>query len=223
MSSKKEGVIAIGDIHGCSKTLTILLKRLDSVYGNERTYVFMGDYVDRGPDSKGVIDILINFSKTHNCVFLRGNHDAMLLMAYPKYLLDWFDNGGDATMESYQHGDSSIEIPQEHLRFFVGTQLYYDTPNWFFVHGGIPPKLTIKEAIADESLYSSFLWRRDHLTEENNVWEKTVVFGHTPARSPITGKNMIGIDTGCVYEHFGKLTAVIFPEVDFVQQKRTDF
>lgn len=223
MSSEKAGVIAIGDIHGCSKTLTILLKRLDNAYGDERTYVFLGDYIDRGPDSKGVIDILLTFSESHECIFLRGNHDAMLLMAYPNHLLDWFDNGGAETMESYQHGDSSIEIPQEHLRFFVNTQLYYDTSNWFFVHGGLPPYLTIKEAIVDESLYSSFLWRRDHLSEEDNVWEKTVVFGHTPARTPITGKNMIGIDTGCVYEHFGKLTAVIFPEIDFVQQKRTDF
>lgn len=224
MSSKDLKVIAIGDIHGCAKTIQALLDRLDNIYGTERTYVFLGDYVDRGPDVKTTIDILIAFSKTHTCVFLRGNHDAMLLNAYPKNnLLDWYDNGGDATMESYQKGDPNVKIPLSHLRFFINTKLYFDTPNWLFVHGGLPPYLTIKEALADESLYSSFLWRRDHLSEEDNVWEKTVIFGHTPARSPITEKNMIGIDTGCVYEHFGKLTAVILPEMDFVQQKRIDF
>ena len=224
MSSDKLKAIAIGDIHGCSKTLEALLKRLDEAFGDSREYIFLGDYVDRGPDTKGVIDILIDFAKTHKCVFLRGNHDAMLLMAYPRRdMLDWYDNGGDATMESYQNGDSSINIPQKHLRFFINTKLYYDTPNWFFVHGGLPPDKTIKESIDNRSLWNSFLWRRDHLESEDNVWEKTVIFGHTPARSPITGKNLLGIDTGCVYEHYGKLTAVLLPEMDFVQQKRIDF
>tara|TARA_R110000868_G_scaffold304437_17_gene565313 strand:+ start:45704 stop:46378 length:675 start_codon:yes stop_codon:yes gene_type:complete len=224
MSSEQLKVIAIGDIHGCAKTLKSLLMRLDASYRNTRTYVFMGDYVDRGPDSKSTIDILIEFSKTHTCVFLRGNHDAMLLNSYPKNdFLDWFENGGDATMESYQKGDTSVKIPINHLRFFINTKLYYDTPDWLFVHGGIPPYFTIAEAIKNEELYSSFLWRRDHISEEDNVWEKTVIFGHTPSRSPITEKNMIGIDTGCVYEHLGKLTAVILPEMDFVQQKRIDF
>ncbi|MBO6524176.1 MAG: serine/threonine protein phosphatase [Balneolaceae bacterium] len=224
MSSEHQDVIAIGDIHGCSKTLQALLNRLDEGYGTTRTYVFLGDYVDRGPDSKGVVDILIEFSNSHNCVFLRGNHDAMLLMAYPsKHMLDWFDNGGDATMESYQKGDSSLEIPQNHLRFFTNTKLYHDASRWFFVHGGIPPNITIKEAVATRRLWNSFLWRRDHIEAEDNVWEKTVVFGHTPVRSPITGKNMVGIDTGCVYEHLGKLTAVLLPEMDFVQQTRIDF
>lgn len=224
MSSEHQDVIAIGDIHGCSKTLQALLNRLDNAFGTARTYVFLGDYIDRGPDSKGVIDILIEFSNSHNCVFLRGNHDAMLLMAYPRNrMLDWFDNGGDATMESYQKGDSSIKIPQRHLKFFVNTRLYYDMPKWFFVHGGVPPDITIKEAVSTRAHWNSFLWRRDHIEAADNVWEKTVVFGHTPVRSPITGKNMIGIDTGCVYEHLGKLTAVLLPEMDFVQQKRIDF
>ena len=82
--------------------------------------------------------------------------------------------------------------------------------------------MTTKEALEDEDVYSSFLWQRDHLQTDNN-WEKTVVFGHTPVRQPIVKNNMIGIDTGCVYEQFGKLTAVLLPEIEFVQQKRIDF
>jgi serine/threonine protein phosphatase 1 len=224
MSSEPEGFIAIGDIHGCAKTLTALLDRLHEEFGTTRTYVFVGDYVDRGPDSKSVVDILLKFDKEHDCVFLRGNHDAMLLSSHQgSYMLDWFDNGGDATMESYQKGNPDKKIPLPHLQFFINTKLFHDTEHWFFVHGGVPTDRTIAESIEDESLYSSFLWRRGHIEEEDNKWEKTVVFGHTPVRQPITEKNMIGIDTGCVYESYGKLTAVILPEMDFIQQKRIDF
>ncbi|NBW70053.1 MAG: serine/threonine protein phosphatase, partial [Bacteroidetes bacterium] len=70
--------MAIGDIHGCLKTLKALLKDLISEFGRERTFIFLGDYVDRGPDSKGVIDFLLEFRTEYNCIFLRGNHDAML-------------------------------------------------------------------------------------------------------------------------------------------------
>lgn len=224
MNADTEGYIAIGDIHGCAKTLQALLERLHSEFGTSRRYVFLGDYVDRGPDSKSVIDILIQFDKTHDCVFLRGNHDAMLLSSHKgRYMLDWYDNGGDATMESYQKGDPDKNIPRRHLKFFIDTELFLDTEHWFFVHGGVPTDRTIAESIKDESLYSSFLWRREHIEAEDNKWEKTVVFGHTPVRSPITGKNMLGIDTGCVYESYGKLTAAILPENDFIQQKRIDF
>ncbi len=224
MSSPPLEKIAIGDIHGCIKTLEALLHRLVGVFGDSREYIFLGDYVDRGPDSKAVVDMLLDFSKTHPCVFLRGNHDAMFMNSYSKRdLLDWFDYGGDATMESYQKGDPDTKIPTHHLQFFADTRLYYDTPNWLFVHGGMPPHQTISEALEDESQYSSFLWRRDHIVEEDNIWEKTVVFGHTPTRTPLVGKNMIGIDTGCVYPHFGKLTALLLPEMEFIQQQRLDF
>jgi len=224
MTDTVNGYIAIGDIHGCAKTLKVLLERLDREFGTSRTYVFLGDYVDRGPDSKGVVETLIAFERTHPCVFLRGNHDAMLLSSHQgNFMLDWFDNGGDATMESYQHGDPEKKIPRNHIEFFINTRLFLDTERWLFVHGGIPTNISVAEAIADESLYSSFLWRRDHIGTTETKWEKTVIFGHTPVRTPITAESMIGIDTGCVYENYGKLTAVILPENEFIQQSRIDF
>tara|TARA_Y100001935_G_scaffold224416_1_gene200601 strand:+ start:4849 stop:5532 length:684 start_codon:yes stop_codon:yes gene_type:complete len=227
MSSHTNKYIAIGDIHGCSKTLELLLERLHKEYGTTRTYVFMGDYVDRGPDTKGVVELLLNFRKTHECVFIRGNHDAMFMkyLTDPDYLL-WFDNGGASTMESYNNPDGSQgKIPYSHLKFFLNTVPYYDSEHFFFVHGGPPITQSIKESLGNEVLYSSFMWSRDHIdADENDIkWEKTVVFGHTPVRSPIDTEKQLGIDTGCVYEQFGKLTAVALPERDFIQQKRIDF
>jgi len=216
--------IAIGDIHGCLKTLKALLKDLISEFGRERTFIFLGDYVDRGPDSKGVIDFLLEFKTEYNCIFLRGNHDAMLLnFVEDQSWFAWFENGGADTMESYRKALGEEKIPTDHLRFFTETILFLDTPDYFFVHGGPPVEQTIAESITNEQVYSSFLWSRDHLNSTYNKWEKTVVFGHTPVRSPIQEEKMIGIDTGCVYPQFGKLTAVSLPERQFFQQKRIDF
>lgn len=224
MKGDKGGYIAIGDIHGCSKTLKLLLDRLDDEFGDSRVYVFIGDYVDRGPDSKGVIDLLLDFRKSHDCVFLRGNHDAMLLnYQADKSWVQWFDNGGATTIDSYGDDGTDTSIPYEHLKFFVDTELFLDTPEYLFVHGGVPADSTIESALKDESLYSSFMWRREHIYSDHNMWEKTVVFGHTPVRSPIDEQRKLGIDTGCVYPQYGKLTAVVLPEKDFVQQKNIDF
>lgn len=224
MSTSAKGFIAIGDIHGCSKTLIELLSRLNREFGNSRTYVFLGDYVDRGPDSKKVVDTLIDFSKDHECVFLRGNHDAMLLRyQQDKSWVDWFDYGGDFTMESYHQSCADSKIPYAHLKFFISTKLYFEAEDFLFVHAGLPIDKTVAEALEDKTLHNSFLWTRDHINKEVQKWEKTVVFGHTPDRSPIHRKNMIGIDTGCVYKQFGKLTAVALPERDFIQQKNIDF
>ena len=219
-----DSYVAIGDIHGCVKSLEVLMADLLAQFGTDRTYVFLGDYVDRGPHSKEVVDYLLALNKEYSCVFLRGNHDAMLLnYVEDKTWLKWFENGGTATMESYRKALGKEQIPLEHLRFFTNTRLFYDTPEFFFVHGGPPIDQPISESIKNESLYSSFLWSRDHLNSTYNRWEKTVIFGHTPVRSPIQEANMIGIDTGCVYPQFGKLTAVSLPERHFFQQKRIDF
>ena len=224
MTNNKNGYIAIGDIHGCAKTLDALLDRLDEEYGNSREYVFLGDYVDRGPSSKQSIDLLIEFAKSHTCHFIRGNHDQMFLTYYQdNTYYEYLKYGGAHTLESYYASCPDKKVPFSHLRFLISTKFFHEAEHWVFVHGGLPPNMTIAEALADKDVFSSFLWQRDHLQIEQNNWEKTVVFGHTPVRQPIEKNNMIGVDTGCVYEQFGKLTAVILPEVEFVQQKRIDF
>lgn len=215
--------LAIGDIHGCPRSLEALLDKLTE--HDDRQFVFIGDYVDRGPDSKGVVDLLLDFQKQHNCVFLRGNHEQMLMDAVEYGDLDmWLMNGGRATLESYQSDDDEIDLSKEHLDFYKKTRLYYDTPEYFFVHAGISPAKTIRQCLEDEDEVKKFLWERSHLNAFETPWEKTIVFGHTPRPFPIRKNKMLGIDTGCVYDSlgYGKLTAVLLPEVEFIQQACLD-
>ncbi|HKJ34820.1 MAG TPA: metallophosphoesterase family protein [Balneolales bacterium] len=216
--------IAIGDIHGCADTLETMLESIDE-YTN-RIYVFLGDYIDRGPDSRRVIDLLLDFEQSHQCVWLRGNHEQMLLEAMESddYSL-WLYNGGEATIRSYIKEFGSFQIPDIHETFYKDTTLYFDTSQYFFVHAGLNPNRTIKDSLKHDRYTKEFLWDRSHLQTNDNVWEKTVVFGHTPMMEPLLTKNMIGIDTGCVYGEsrgMGKLTAVLLPEIKFIQKNCTD-
>jgi serine/threonine protein phosphatase 1 len=211
--------IAIGDIHGCLQTLNELLIKL--IDYSDYTYIFIGDYIDRGPNSYGVVERLIEFAKGHSCIFLRGNHEHMLLDAYSGGDLDlWLRNGGKATLASYGAAKDHIYFPDEHVDFYQKTKMYFETENYFFVHAGLSPFKTIKENLQDEAGREEFLWRRSHLNAFETVWEKEVIFGHTPRPHPILKPNMIGIDTGCVYTSlgYGKLTAVMLPDQEFIQQ-----
>jgi serine/threonine protein phosphatase 1 len=214
------GLIAIGDIHGCADTLDLLLDRLAP--NGEDHLVFIGDYIDRGPDSKGVIDRLLKLREEHSCTFLRGNHETFML----DYLRDsdfqlWGMNGGVATLQSYSDDARRVHIPADHIAFVEETKLYYDTPDFFFVHAGLRPHLTIAENL-EQSGEKVFLWERDHLSADHLAWEKPVVCGHTPKPEPLNEEKLIDIDTGCVYHmhpQMGRLTAVRLPEREFVMVK----
>jgi len=215
--------IAVGDIHGCPQSMEALLEKLSDY--SDRTFVFVGDYIDRGPDSKRVVDLLIDFQKKQECVFMRGNHEQMLLDAldHGKYNL-WLANGGKSTLNSYRASSNMTDLPGEHVEFYRNTKMYYDTENYFFVHAGLSPSNTIEQALEKDDEIQEFLWERSHLKVSETRWEKTLVFGHTPRRQPLKTGNMIGIDTGCVYSAlgFGTLTAVLLPEEEFVQQDCID-
>jgi serine/threonine protein phosphatase 1 len=219
----KNKLVAIGDIHGCLKSIEALWKKLEP--WSDIPHIFIGDYIDRGPDSKGVVDFLLEKQKERTCIFLRGNHEQMLLDAYQKGdAYNWMMNGGDASLRSYGENVRVTEIPENHIDFYKATKLYYQTDQYFFVHAGAPPHQTLRESIEDEDSANFFLWGREHLNAYKTAWEKTVVFGHTPRPSPIKREKMIGIDTGCVYNRlgYGKLTAVVLPETKFIQQKSLD-
>ena len=215
----KKKFVAIGDIHGCSQSLNELLRKLQDY--SDHTFIFVGDYIDRGPDSAGVVERLLKFQQECECVFLRGNHEQMLLDALLNNKLDlWLMNGGKSTLKSYGATYDDLNFPETHLDFFKNTQMYYDTEDYFFVHAGLSPERTIQDSLADKEHLQDFLWERSHLNAFETPWEKTVVFGHTPRPHPIRKPNMLGIDTGCVYESlgYGKLTAAILPGQDFIQQ-----
>lgn len=219
----KNQIVAIGDIHGCSKTLRQMWEKLEPY--KEYVHVFVGDYIDRGPDSRGVVDFLLKVQHDRKCIFLRGNHEQMLLDSiYYNRRDSWVMNGGKATLDSYRDAELAEELPDEHLDFYKSTRLYYNTDEYFFVHAGAPPYQSIQKSILDPEAKSYFLWGRDHLNALEVKWEKTVIFGHTPRAYPIRKPKMIGIDTGCVYTDVGmnKLTAIILPDEQFIEQKTTD-
>lgn len=210
-------LIGIGDIHGCARTLDDLIEVLDP--GAEDHLVFVGDYVDRGPDSRGVIERVLELRQSVRCTFLRGNHEAFFL----EYLRsgfspNWRVNGGDETLASYRI-NGHVEIPRTHSDFVAQTRLVFETDEFLFVHAGLRPEYSVARnlELASEDV---FLWERSHMQAARVNWEKTVVCGHTPVPEPLNLPRLINIDTGCVYTSqpgMGVLTAVRLPEREFVQ------
>jgi serine/threonine protein phosphatase 1 len=191
-----------------------LLNKID-IDASSDTLIFLGDYVDRGPESFEVVDLLLDIpSQIPNSIFLKGNHEEMLLnyLAGDDKLL-YLMNGGNQTIESYlkHHLDRNAAIlPDKHMDFFNSLELSYQTEDFFFVHAGLRPKVALEKQDAHD-----FLWIRDKFVRSNYKFEKQVVFGHTPFPEPLVKPNKIGIDTGAVYGN--KLTCVKLPELVFFQ------
>ena len=203
-------MLAIGDIHGCHRSLLELLDRLRADPLAD-TLIFLGDYLDRGPDSRGVIETLLILRKTYrNLICLRGNHEAMFLDFYGAGKNEelFFNNGGAKTLSSYglsvADARAGVGFPAEHLDFLIGLTSSHETPAYFFVHAGLRPGI----AIADQSPEDLFWIRHEFIASDWN-FGKTIVFGHTPLREPLLETNKIGIDTGAVYG--GLLTCVELP------------
>jgi len=198
-------IYAIGDIHGCLEELKQILELIDNQIEPEDEIVFLGDYVDRGPDSKGVIDLLIDRrdNDLHKHAFLRGNHEEMMIDYINSNGTDgysWFQNGGFATIISYGWGDG---IPDTHIYFLEDTKLLYRNGKYVFVHAGIDRRLPI-----EENTPQKLLWTRNNVDYKGSYPEDVfVVFGHTPKELVNLGPNQVGIDTGCVFGN--KLTCAI--------------
>jgi serine/threonine protein phosphatase 1 len=205
-------IFAIGDIHGCFNKLVLLMDTVDIDF-NQDTLVFMGDYIDRGPDSFEVVEYLMRLKKKYsNIVLLKGNHEEMLLnylSGSDRYL--YLANGGQQTIESYMDRPYNIKmgpIPSDHLDFFKSLDLFCETEEYIFVHAGLKKKVPLKEQMADD-----LLWIRKNFIKTNYDFGKRVVFGHTPFPKPLVESNKIGIDTGAVFGN--KLTCVELPTLTF--------
>ena len=205
-------IFAVGDIHGCLDKLISLMAIID-IDLKKDLLVFIGDYIDRGPDSKEVVDYLIDLGQREDrVVFLKGNHELML----ENYLsgadrLTFLYNGGEATLNSYMKNAGQVEanpIPAQHLEFFDNLRLYYETEGYIFVHAGLKANIAL-----DEQDERDMLWIRDEFIYTDFDFGKRVIFGHTPFREPLILDNKIGIDTGAVYGN--KLTCVELPAVRF--------
>jgi serine/threonine protein phosphatase 1 len=206
----KGRLLAIGDIHGCNRSLRQMLDllRLDPLAD---TLVFIGDYLDRGPDSREVVETLLTLKKAvPKMICLRGNHEAMFLDFYRDGKDEdlFFSNGGMTTLLSYgmspADARAGVGFPEDHLDFLASLPLFYETPDYCFVHAGLRPGIPL----ADQSP-EDLLWIRYEFIASDRDFGKTVVFGHTPLREPLSEANKIGIDTGAVYG--GCLTCVELP------------
>jgi serine/threonine protein phosphatase 1 len=223
------GLIAIGDIHGCARTFEALLVALRPTPDDH--LVFVGDYTDRGPRSREVIDCLLKLDadaaagRGPRCTFLRGNHDQMMLDWIERGEFElWSHNGGITTLDSYSNRIGRPSVPTEHVDFLRRTRLYLDTPDFCFVHAGLDPRRSVAYNLTHGTA-ETFLWTRKHFEVGERHWEKPVVCGHTPQPEVLFEDNLIAIDTGCVFpQHpmLGRLSAVRLPEREVVSVRYQD-
>jgi len=217
-----ERLIAVGDIHGQSQALRLLLGCIEP--GPDDQLVFLGDYVDRGPDSPGVLESLIDLGRCFpQTVFLRGNHEQMLLDAVevtrglyreghlqpgisadeqiPVVVSDFISVGGLETLSAYSADPvddpctALLNIPQPHLDFLGRTHFYYQRTPFLFVHAGVDPD----DSRGVKNGFQPFLLQRQPLWTQDDSWQLTVVHGHTPVAVPFFGPLEVNLDTGAGY------------------------
>lgn len=218
-------IIAVGDLHGNNQPLKELLSRIRVT--DRDLIIFIGDYIDRGPETKMVIEELIQLSSFHpNLIFLKGNHEDMMLgaMGFNAVIKDvhtWLYNGGTQTLISYGMNRNEILLlsgmkddnkhigiiksllPRSHVEFLAGLIPFAETEHFFFCHAGVDPGKTLWEG--KKNLFD-LLWMRDHIYSDEFAWDKTVVCGHTPLRDVLIKESLICIDTGLYC--YGTLSAI---------------
>lgn len=176
MSSR---TIAIGDVHGCSRALDVLLESIQPV--GDDVIVPLGDFVDRGPDSKGVLDRLIELEPTCQLEPILGNHEEMMMMVLSGQMGpgDWLRYGGVDTLDSYGFsGDLSV-IPDSHRSFLGRCRDYFETQSHFFVHANYVPEIPLPELDRDVLRWWSLIQSMPGPHENGKVG----VVGHTPDKS----------------------------------------
>lgn len=224
----------LGDVHGGLKAIHQVLERANVT--NNDTLIFLGDFVDGWSESPAVLNFLIALQKKQSCIFIRGNHDELLL----DWLLGnnenideklWFQHGGEATVKSYQNIDA--ETKKKHIHFLQSLQNYYlDTENRLFIHAGF----TNMKGVEHEYFKPLFYWDRtlwetalaldpnlskDAITYPNRLTiYKEIYIGHTPVTKinetiPVNKACVWNVDTGAAFK--GKLTIMDIETKEFWQ------
>ncbi len=231
---------AIGDIHGRADLLRrihrLIYEDACHAQAGRKVVVYLGDYIDRGPDSRGVIDLLIH-DPIPGCesVHLKGNHDDCLtrFLVDPKIARLWLSHGGDATLRSYgvappcfpwdfrdiRRAQQALRraLPAEHMAFFRGLRSAYTEGDYLFVHAGIRPGVPL--ALQTER---DMLWIGEKFLDSHRDHGKIVVHGHSITAGPDVRQNRIGVDSGAYAT--GKLTCLILEGTErcFLQARADD-
>jgi serine/threonine protein phosphatase 1 len=208
-------VYAVGDVHGRLDLLQKIWRMMEAdARGADKrtTIVFLGDYVDRGPDSKGVVDFLLEAklqakSQQREVVCLRGNHDQSILdfIADAGFYEAWWPYGAPETLLSYGVAPPAFDAPEaleearrnfmancplEHIRFFQDLPYSHSIGGYMFVHAGVRPGIPLGEQDSHD-----LLWIRDEFLTWRRPFAKVIVHGHTPQGVATREENRIGIDT----------------------------
>lgn len=216
-------IYAIGDIHGRADLLEDVLKHIDADLAKNPVsvgvQVFLGDYIDRGPASRQVLDQLVARKRTHQTVFLKGNHETFLtnFIVDPTILGDWQYLGGLETLMSYgvvpsinsdAFGQTQLaanldqRLPESHRLFLADLKSSFTCGDFFFVHAGVRPGVPLAQQQEED-----LLWIRDDFLLCEDDFGKVVVHGHTPVKQPDIRPNRINIDTGAYLT--GQLTCLM--------------
>jgi len=217
-------IYAVGDIHGRADVLGelfMLIDRDQRAHPTARSIeVFLGDYIDRGPQSRQVLDLLIARQQHRSAVFLKGNHEAYAcqVLSDPSLLSDWMRIGGINTLLSYgvepsswdhdekaQHAITAafgLALPDSHYHFLRNLALSFSCGDFFFVHAGVRPGIPLVRQSEQD-----LLWIRDDFLLHEEDFGKVVVHGHSPTDLPEIRRNRINIDTGAYAT--GRLTCLV--------------
>lgn len=216
----------VADIHGSETALVDVFARIDADMAAHRSrrcvQIFLGDYVDRGPATRQVLDRLIARARSYEILMLRGNHEELFLSFYedPSVLGSWRQYGALQTLTSYglrpplnptpeeqrQLSEQFARaVPPEHRALLQGLPSFFNCGDYYFVHAGVRPGVALKDQ-KDEDL----LWiRQDFLLYEGTL-EKFIVHGHTPVKEPEVHPNRINLDTGAYAT--GRLTCLVLED-----------
>ncbi len=200
-----KSVFAIGDVHGCAEELRALIQKLP--LRRDSLVVFLGDYIDRGPDSRGVVDTVLELQQYCRVVCLLGNHELMLREfldgSDPRRVARFIYNGGSATLASYADHDGVFVMPQEHRDFYDALQYHHIEGEHCFVHAGLPTNVEeIDIAVHGEEM----VWMRHRPGMPEPNFSKIVVHGHSAIEQIDIQPRRINLDTACVYGR--RLTAL---------------
>lgn len=219
-------VYAVGDVHGRLDALEPLLRDIvqdviASQPAQRPLLVFLGDYVDRGPDSRSVVDLVLRLRREtrFEVISLKGNHEEALLQFLddPAFAATWMEHGGGPTLVSYgvqpPPGRTDVEawgrtrdalaqaLPDEHRRFYEELELMRIVGDYAFVHAGVRPGVPL-----DAQTERDLLWIRNEFIQGRGPFGKVIVHGHTPSEQPQLTPHRLGVDTGAYAT--GILTAV---------------